>query len=331
MINNKHVVIVILNWNGWEDTIECLESVYQINYPKYDVILIDNDSKDNSIKMIKKYCEGKLEVHTNFFSKNKINKPIKIIEDHDELNLKNSTKLFLIRNNKNKGFSGGNNIGINFALEKLNPEYILLLNNDTVVDENFLCNLVKTAESNKNTGIVGPKICYYDHPHETWSSDCKISWLTGNLSNQNSKKVNKADWVSGCCIILKRELIKKIGLLDSELFFGWEDVDYCIRSKKVGFDVYYNPKSLIWHKISKSRKKLYKNIFSSHYNRYKNRFIFLKVLMKYSTNFQKIFQMTSFLFLYTPFIWIAVPIQIFIKHTYYLINKFLIRIVNKIE
>ena len=164
------VSIIILNWNGWKDTIECLESLYKITYPNYDVIVVDNGSKDDSVEKIKAYANGEIKVESKFFKYNPKNKPIKVFEVSEEdarygrfkRTLYNkfdvNRRMILIRNKDNYGFTGGNNIAIQFALNVLNPDYVLLLNNDTVVDRNFLSELVKVAESDNRIGVLQPKI-----------------------------------------------------------------------------------------------------------------------------------------------------------------------------
>jgi len=162
MVKEK-VAIVILNYNGWQDTIECLESVYQIDYPNYDVILVDNASSEDSIVKIKEYCDGKIKVESKFFEYNPNNKPIMVAEyekneledcsiDPDFRNLPSNRKLILIKNDRNYGFAGGNNIGVRFAMKYLKPEFILFLNNDTVVDEKFLMSLVGKIKDNSIIG-----------------------------------------------------------------------------------------------------------------------------------------------------------------------------------
>ena len=124
------VSVIILNWNGWKDTIECLESLYKINYPNYNVVLVDNASTDNSILNIKDYCNGQLKVESKFFTYETENKPIKLLEFTEE-DIKNITSekysdlikdssnkiLNLIKNQDNYGFAKGNNIGIAYALK----------------------------------------------------------------------------------------------------------------------------------------------------------------------------------------------------------------------
>jgi len=140
---NPKVAIIILNWYGWKDTIECLESIYQIDYPKYDIIVIDNGSEDESIEKIKQYCNGKLDVKSDFFTNSTKNKPIKIFEynrkdietalkEKEIENLPSNRKIILIKNEDNYGFAEGNNIGMRYAIKSLNPDYILLLNNTRI-------------------------------------------------------------------------------------------------------------------------------------------------------------------------------------------------------
>lgn len=316
---NSRVSIIILNWNGWKDTIECLESLYRIDYPYFDIVVVDNASEDNSIEKIKKYAKGEIEVQSEFFEGNVENKPVIIKEYTKEEaenannnekfnNLSSKKKLILIKNEKNYGFAEGNNIGIKYSLKALKSDYIFLINNDTVVKKNFLSELIRVSSLKDNTGIVGCKICYYDDPDKTWSSDCKIGFWTGRLPDTGSKMVKETDWVSGCGFLIKVDLIRKMGLLDPELFFGWEDVDYCIRARNASYKIIYNPKSIIWHKVSSSRKKLHKNLFSPYYNRLKGRYLFLKVLKKYSSKYQQVSQILFFLIVFMPLIGLILPI-----------------------
>lgn len=162
--NLPHISIIILNWNGWKDTIECLESLFQINYPNYDVIVVDNASNDNSVKKMKEYCLGKIKVESKFVNYTLNNKPIIILEytnkdlekgthskeEESFLKIKSNKKMVLIINDKNYLFVVGNNIPLKYyVFKKLKTDYILLLNNDTVVEKNFLNELVEFGEKNK--------------------------------------------------------------------------------------------------------------------------------------------------------------------------------------
>lgn len=281
---NPEVNIVILNWNGWEDTIECLESLYQNKYDNYRVILVDNGSEDNSIEKIKEYCRGELNVTSNFFKYQEGNKPIKLIElDEDEIDGKISTsdeRLILIKNSHNQGFARGNNVGIQFALNNYHSDYILLLNNDTVVDPYFLIELIKTAESYESVGFVGPKTYLYDNQCIIQAAGGgNIDFLRGESHEfafmqkdaGRYDKILEMDYVGGSCLLVKREVIEKVGLLDENYFMYWEDVDWCFNGRESGYKSIYSYKSKIWHKYGTSSQ----NYFKTYYHN-RNRIYFMR-------------------------------------------------------
>jgi len=283
--DHSKVLIIILNWNGWRDTIECLESLYQITYPNYDVIVVDNGSQDDSIEKIKEYCEGKIEVTSKFFEYDMSNKPIKIIEytreraeagggkEHEIADLHSNKKLILIKNEKNYGFAEGNNIGMRYALKTLNPDYILLLNNDTVVDRKFLDELVKVAESGEKIGIVGPKIYYYDYGGRNdviqWGKTKFVRQL-GMVWNPDRGEIDKflemhskpVNFVYGACMLIKKHVFHNVGMFDGNFFLYWEETDLCVRVKNSGYYLVYTPNAKIWHKLSNQngRKIVYRRI-----------------------------------------------------------------------
>lgn len=262
------VAIIVLNWNGWKDTIECLESLYQITYPNYEVIVVDNGSQDDSILQIRRYCEGTIRVESNFFNYRIENKPIKTIEytknEADNAVLYFNNRLIIIKNEKNYGFAEGNNIAIRFALKTLHPDYILLLNNDIVVETRFLEALVRVGESNDKIGIVGPKVCQYMNPHKIQSAGAKLRWNTGRqdvlraneIDNDQSNDLNHVDYVAGCAFLAKVELIKRIRCFKSEYFAYWEETDFCIRACKAEYQIICTPRSKIWHKGSSTSEKI---------------------------------------------------------------------------
>lgn len=275
------VSIIILNWNGWKDTIECLESLYQIAYPNYDVIVVDNGSDDESIEKIKEWAKGKMKVKSKFFEYNPMKKPIRYIEYNREAveteeikeiqDLPSDRKMIIIRNERNYGFAEGNNVGMRYALRALDPDYILLLNNDTVVESKFLSELVEVAEGDEKIGIVGPSIYLFSKPDKL-----QFEW--------KYKKINipKEDYsLSGCVFLIKSSLINIVGLLDPAYFLYYEENDYFARAKKNGYKVKYVPtKNKVLHKVSASVNKVSELQI---YYMTKNRFLFMK---KNSTRLQ---------------------------------------------
>lgn len=291
----SRVSIIILNWNGWEDTIECLESVYQIEYPDYDIIVVDNSSKDMSIEKIKEYAAGNLRMESYFFKYNLNNKPLHLIEYSQEelkfsdkirkdLSIKRNSdnfplekKLILIKNTENYGFAEGNNIAIKFALKVLNPNYVLLLNNDTVVDPNFLTKLINIAESNQEIGFIGPTIFDYKPPCNIQSAGLKILWNKGDAIDLALEDYilspREVDAVTGCALLAKSELLNKIGLLNKDYFAYFEDVEWCVRAQRALYKIVYVPEGKVWHKGGATSSKI---TGFALYQHTRNRFWFMK-------------------------------------------------------
>lgn len=269
------VSIVILNWNGWKDTVECLESVYRIDYPSYDVIVIDNGSKDDSIQKIRSYLNGALVAYSKFFSYSAENKPIEFLElsnedaesampeDGIDAELPPSRRLILIENYRNYGFAEGCNIGIRYALKVLNPKYILLLNNDTVLDTKTLIEMINVAEVDGSIGFAGPMIYYYDMEGRSdviSVAGIELDMNKGTYYRLGAKEVDNGqyddvktvDYLEGSCILVKREVVEKVGLLNPRYFAYWEETDLCIRGFEAGYRSVFVPSSKIWHKVSSS-------------------------------------------------------------------------------
>ncbi|MDO5825325.1 MAG: glycosyl transferase [Methanosphaera sp. rholeuAM130] len=284
------VTIILLNWNGYDDTLEALESLYQINYPNYNVIVVDNHSTNDSIEKITEYAKGNIRVETQY-TKYCQNKPIELAhlcEDNlkriDYTSTDSQKKLLLIENHENYGFAKGNNIAIDYTLKYDDPDYVLLLNNDTIVDADFLKNMMKVATADESIGIIGPKFYYYDHNNsheEIWciGSVVDLDHFPGHHSIMEeegydlSAKVIECDWVSGAGLLIKKEAIPE-GYLDTSFFFGCEDVDLAMQVKTRGYKVVTVTDSLIWHKVGMSRHK--NTQFKTEYNHIKTNLQFIK-------------------------------------------------------
>jgi len=284
------VAVIILNWNGWEDTIECLESLYQITYLDYDVIIVDNGSENDSINKIKEYAKGKIKIKSKFFKYNPNNKPIKIIEytrkeaegggkEKEIANLSSNKKLIIIKNEKNYGFAKGNNVGIKYALKTLHADCILLLNNDTVVDKEFLNHCIKSIEKDK-VGIVTAKIYYYGKPQRIWAAGGKINMLLGSCRGIWHNKVDagtlngeeEVEYAPGTLMLIRRSLFDRIDFLPSCYFGAGEELEFAIKAKRNRYKVICNRNSIIFHKVGMSSNQSLKYL----YNSYMTRFLFLE-------------------------------------------------------
>lgn len=274
--NWPKVAIIVLNWNGWRDTIECLESLQRLTYPNYQVIVVDNGSTDGSVDKIKAWARGEIRVKSKFFEYDPSSKPVQWIEYDREAaeaggipeeeteiaELASNRRLVLIQTRENLGFAGGNNVGIKYAL-RASADWIMLLNNDTVVHVALLDSLVKVAEIRKNVGILGPKIYFYDNSIVIQSIGAKMNLWTGRgkligfgeIDQGQYDQIRKVDWVSGAAIAVKCDVLLKIGLLDESFFLCYEENDLCHRARREGFEVLAVSESKVWHKGSASMQK----------------------------------------------------------------------------
>jgi len=285
------VAIIILNWNGWKDTIECLESVFRNTYPNYQVIVVDNDSTDGSMNKIKAWAEGKQEVLTPeishplyYLSHPSVEKPIPYIyytreeaerggdstkEEEVISNWKNKDDklplqypLILIQTGENLGYAGGNNAGIKFALNRL-TNYICILNNDVIVENNFLRIIISKMEYDKSIGIAGPILCDYYNYEIVQSTGAKINLYTGQMISFNDginknicKKNLIVDYIGGACLVIREDLIHLIGMIPEVYFIFFEETEWCIKVQKKGYKIMCVWKSTVYHKLSKSINKL---------------------------------------------------------------------------
>lgn len=237
------IAIVVLNWKQPKLTLETITSLLKINHPSftYEIVLVDNGSPDDSLKIFNKKYQ-------------------------------NNSLIKIFNTKANLGYVGGNNFGISYALEN-NFDYIVLINNDVLVDPNFLEELLK--ESN-HYDIVGPKIYFAPgfefHKDRYQKKDLgKVIWSVGGQMDWNNiygsnigvdkvdrgqfEKINEnVDFISGCCLMASRGVFKTIGLLDKNYFMYLEDVDFCQRAKRSHLKLACVPKSIIWHINSGSSK-----------------------------------------------------------------------------
>jgi GT2 family glycosyltransferase len=228
MVTPPEVAVIILNWNGKDETIECLESLGNMTYQNYKILIVDNASSDGSVEVLRQRYPA----------------------------------MELIVSGRNLGFAGGNNLGIKRALES-GTDYLLLLNNDTTVEPGFLGKMVGTAESAPGIGIVGPKICMYSDPGKIWSAGGRIDMFAGKIGNlgeglpeKDFSGVRDVDYVSGCALLIKAEVARRIGLMDERYFLYFEETDWNVRAHKAGYRSVVDYDARIFHKAGISTAKV---------------------------------------------------------------------------
>lgn len=227
-LSMESTAIIIVNWNGSGDTIECVESILDTHTRYERIIVVDNGSEGEDFRNLTDRLGNFAEV---------------------------------IRSDKNLGFAAANNIGIIRGIE-MGCTHILLLNNDTVVTNEFIREMHVALREFPEAGIVGPKILYYDKPDRIWAAGGRFVWWIQHFNigmNRESKSCcntpKVVDFASGACMLIKAEVAKSIGGLPTDYFMGMEDVDYCLNAGRHGYLTVFWPKALIYHKVSASYKR----------------------------------------------------------------------------
>ncbi|MFA4817782.1 MAG: glycosyltransferase family 2 protein [Parcubacteria group bacterium] len=258
MSNYPKIFIIVLNYNGKDVIKNCLTSIFKIDYTDFEVVVVDNNSTDGSFELAK---AG--------FSKAKF-----------------------IKNEENLGYAVGNNVGIRFTLERM-ADYVLLLNNDTEVEKDFLTKLVEAAEKNEKIGIVSPVI-FSKHSRQIWFSGGEIGWL--QMKTIHRKEASSADsyetgLATGCSMLVRAAVFKEIGLLDEDFFLYWEDADFSVRARKAGFKISVVSGSWVYH-LEKSesnlKQKTYWLVISGLIFFQKNTPLLFKPWIKFYTALRKI-------------------------------------------
>ena len=222
------VTVIVLNWNGLADTRECLESLKSVSYPAMKIVVVDNGSENDEAGRLEREFGGGMQ---------------------------------LIRSDENLGFAGGANLGIRQALDD-GAEYVLLLNNDTVVDPEFLARMVEAVRDVPNFAAACPTTYFYDRRDVVNSTGGSVSLWRGSARQIGRGKkmrsgrtgIVERDYVDGVCMLMSREAIETVGLLDEDYFTYWEETDWCMRAREAGLKCYWVPEAKIWHKAARSQE-----------------------------------------------------------------------------
>ncbi len=260
----KCCYVVILNYNSWKDTIECLESALKSDYFNFKVIVCDNNSPNDSIKHMIAWANGKETVSfsINPAIKNAVlpilGKPIPFdyYAESTDLNMEFTKSVNFIKLSENKGFAGGMNIGIKAAMRQSDCGYIWCLNNDTVVDRSAMRLMIEKVEKLSNIGICSSRSFYYSEPKkEQWlihkTGFNKWLCISAKISNRALKRQLMASY-NGASFIVTPEFISRVGLMEEKYFLYCEEWDWTIRGKRQGFKLAFAPDSYIYHKQGKT-------------------------------------------------------------------------------
>lgn len=271
------VYILLVNWNGWRDTIECLESVFRLDYPEFRVIVCDNDSNDDSLQKILDWAEGRLQVSVpeshplHKLSSPPVAKPVSLAvygrgEAETGGDKNGSARLILISTGANLGFAGGNNVGLRYALARGDFAFVWLLNNDTVVKPDSLTHLVQRMADRPEAGICGSLIPYYDAPDTIWAAGGGTlnRWLAKSYSldyrlpviqaTAQEKNEQRMDYVAGASMLVSKGFLEDVGLMSEDYFLYFEEPDWYLRGVP-SYSLAYAEKSIVYHKVGISTSR----------------------------------------------------------------------------
>ena len=235
-MSQRKIFVAAINFNNSKITLKFLESLRKINKEDFQlfVTIVDNSTKE------------KIDIKEN---------------DFKDLNLK------IIDPQKNTGFTGGNNLAIKYALSQ-NADYVLIINNDVVLDKDLVSELLKTIDSEENIGVAVPKIYFAkgfefhkgrykeeDLGKVFWYGGGKIDWKNMIATHRGVDEVDQGqfnkkeetEYATGCCMLIKKEVFEKVGLFDEKYFLYFEDADLSQRIKRAGYKIIYQPSATLWH------------------------------------------------------------------------------------
>lgn len=217
---NPKVCVVVLCYNGVELTLECIKSLRSQTYSNLDIIIIDNDSPDNTADIVQEHCPD----------------------------------LFVLNTGENLGYVAGNNLGIRMAIDE-QADILFLVNNDTRLDQECVKNLVCTLNNDRSIGVVGPMVYTWEDSPKISSAGGLINWKYADAINIGAGEDNlgqyparSVDFINGCGIMVTRQAVERAGVLDPKFFMYWEETDWCQRIKKCGFKIWFEPSAVMWHK-----------------------------------------------------------------------------------
>jgi GT2 family glycosyltransferase len=276
----KKVTIILLNWNGWQDTVECLDSLLLLEYPSSRIVVCDNGSSDDSTHKIKSWAESRNVTYAEY----------QRVEAEAGGAPAADPELTLIRNEENLGFAGGTNVGLRYVMARGDADYCWLLNNDTIVEPDALIHLVARMQHQAEIGICGSTIRLYHDRNRIQALGgghyCRwigLPWHYGRFT-KGDKEINQTraeawmNYVEGASMLVSREFLHVVGLLCEDYFLYFEEADWAIRAEG-RFKLGYAAQSIVYHKVGGSigtSSNPARMSFASDYYNIRNRLLFTR-------------------------------------------------------
>ncbi len=296
------LVVVLLNWNSYEHTANCIRSLQACTGTPFDIIVVDNGSTDDS----------GLQIHTEFPS------------------------IIYLPAPSNEGFAGGNNRGFHYAIAN-GYTYAMMLNNDVFVEPNFITELVNYMDMHLNVGAIQPKIFFNNNRKKLWNGGSYFLGLFGWTYSKRymrtegplQNEFQEVDWITGCALLTRTSILKELGLLNEQYFIYFEDVDFSFRIRAAGHTLIFHPKSVIYHIAGMANKAKKKGIEGYanpivHYLNFRNNIWFLRTWTKWyhlPTTILTQFAYTLSIMLYFALRWRWIKLASMLKGIYHGVTK----------
>lgn len=271
---DPRVYIILVNWNGWRDSIECLESALRLDYPNFRVLLCDNASADGSLERLADWADGRAPYSApessplRHLTSPPLPKPLewaRIDRDRAErADLAGDPRLILVETGANLGFAGGNNVGMRYALARGDADYVWLLNNDTLVEPDCLTAMVRRLQRSAQPASCGSRILYYDDPavvqalgggrFNRWTAICSQSlgrFLPASQAVDPAQYERQMTYIVGCSWLLPRDYLESVGLMDERYFLYYEEVDWVLAARG-RYALCYADDARVYHKEGSS-------------------------------------------------------------------------------
>jgi GT2 family glycosyltransferase len=275
MITNPRVHIVVLNWTNWGDTLQCLESVLRSDYENYQIVIADNAIDSEPTERLRAWLRGELEpppvaesLRHLMNARRQLPSPVVEIDraaaERGGTEESRGARIVIIRNGENLGFAGGNNVAFRYLLAADMDGLVCLLNNDTVVAVDWLSRLVRALQRDDRIGAVGAMLWEYDNPElvESAGGGRLRAWqgmpnpTTATRQQRGTPKVipRRLDFLSGACMLMRIETLRRVGFLDERYFMYCEDVDFSLRIREEGLRIALAADAEMWHKNGASMR-----------------------------------------------------------------------------
>lgn len=219
-MHKPSIVTIILNTNRRDDTLACIASLIANDYPNHHIIVLDNASSDGSAAAI----------------------------------AERFPQVEIIHLQANRGYAGNNNVGIAAAIEQ-GADWVFVLNEDTILAPDCLSQMIDAAQQHDHIGVVGPMVYHHNEPHTIQSAGGRLDrfWVSHHIAENEPDTgqfaaPRRVDWISGCAILVHRDVVRQTGSLDERFFYYWEETEWCLRATRAGWNILHVPAAKLWHK-----------------------------------------------------------------------------------